>query len=424
MMANQNMFLPNRRYAVAVSGGIDSMVLLHMMACDKNLNIFAVTVNHGIRPEAQSDCDFVADYCKRLGVECRVFRVDVPAYAAENKLSTETAARLLRYRVLDELDCDFVCLAHNADDNAETVLMHILRGSGARGATGMQRVNGRYLRPLLDWTRERIERYADEHNVPHVEDSTNADTNYTRNFIRHKVMPLLGQLNPAVRQNILRFAQNIGRDDERLNAQAQENLQQVLFDDDGAHIPTALLAQDDYRLAEMVFSRLGVHHDIEQKHYFALFDLARNDGGKSVNLPFGYTAFNDYDFVTICPEHRRKVYRFEIPFAVGATVTPLGVATVTETPLPNALFADVSKIPQGAVFRTRRQGDVFTKFGGGSKPLNRYLIDKKIPERKRNELLLVAKGNEVFAIMGVEICEKLRVEEGTTPYYIKLEQTP
>ena len=411
----------NRRYAIAVSGGIDSMVMLHVLANKKELrNIFAVTVNHGIRPEAQSDCDFVADYCRELGVECFVYRVDVPSYAAEQKFSTETAARILRYRVFDNLDCDFVCLAHNADDNAETVLMHIIRGSGAKGATGMKRESGKYLRPLLDWTRADIEKYAEEHGVPHVEDVTNADTRYTRNFIRHKVMPLLQQLNPAVKQNILRFAQNIADDDARLDLQATEKFKQIVFDGDGAHIPVELLCKCDYRLLDKVFKRLGVHCDVEQKHIRAIFDLAQNVGGKMVNLPFGFVAYNDYGCVTLCPSRQTPVYRFEIPFSEGNVATPLGTVSVSETYLPDSLRADPSKIPDGAVFRTRREGDVFTKFGGGTKPLNRYLIDKKISARKRDNLLLIACGNEVFAIVGVEISEKLRVTDGSQTVWLKL----
>ena len=412
-------FDPERRYAIAVSGGIDSMVLLHMLANRKDLpNIFAVTVDHGIRPEAHSDCEFVADYCKSLGVECRVFKVDVPAYAAERKLSVETAARVLRYRVFDDLDCDFVCLAHNADDNAETVLMHIIRGSGAKGASGMKYQNGKYLRPLLTQTRHDIERYAQEHGVPHVEDSTNADTAYTRNFIRHKVMPLLMQLNPAVKQNVLRFAQNISADDARLSAQAERKLANVVFDGEGAHIPAQLLEDGDFRLLDMVFNRLGIHCDIEQKHYAAIFDLARNVGGKRLDLPFGYVAYNDYDGITLRPAGKQQTFRFEIPFALGATQTPVGVVEVTRD--GEGLRVDVNKIPARAVFRTRRDGDMFTKFGGGTKPLNRYLIDKKIPARNRDSLLLVACDSEVLAIVGVEISDKLRVDDASEEYRICL----
>lgn len=408
-----------KRYAVAVSGGVDSMVMLHMLAGMHLPNLFVATVNHGIRPEAQADCSFVAEYCRQLGVPCSVFGVDVPAYAVANKLSTETAARILRYRVLDGLDCDYVCLAHNADDNAETVLMHILRGSGAKGACGMQAASGRYLRPLLEFSRADIEQYAAEHNVPHVEDATNSDTHYTRNFVRHNVMPLLQQINPAAKQNILRFANNIARDDALLTEQASRLLAQVRFDDGGAHIPQPLLDSGNYRLLEMVFGKLGVHCDVEQVHYRDVTALAHNVGGKRVDLPFGLAAYNDYDCVTVCPADQPMQYLFRIPFAVGATQTPLGCAQVSAQPLEGALRADISKLPAGAEFRTRRQGDMFTKFGGGTKPLNRYLIDKKVPARVRDSLVLIACGSEVFAILGVEISEKLRVE-GRTPHFIAL----
>ncbi len=413
--------LQNSRVALAVSGGIDSMVMLHMYAASSaHPNIFVVTVNHGIRPEAQSDCNFVAEYCAGLGVECRVIRVDVPAFAAEHKLSTETAARILRYRVLDGLDCDFVCLAHNSDDNAETVLMHILRGSGAKGASGMKPVSGRYIRPLLDWTRADIERYARKHNVPFVNDSTNGDTRYTRNFIRHKVMPLLEQLNPCVKQNILRFAGHIARDDSILSAQAETDLEKVRFDEEGAHMPSELFFNDDYRILDRIFHRLGIYCDIEQVHFEAIRDIMKKGGGKMVDLPFGYAAYNDYDELTICRRQQTVSYSFELPFALGATQTPLGVAEVTADGY--GLRIDAGKIPDNAVFRTRREGDVFTKFGGGTKPLNRYLIDKKIPERKRDGLLLIASGNEIFAIFDVEISDKARVEEGAAPTYIRLKK--
>ncbi len=404
------------RFAVAVSGGVDSMTMLHMMVQSGIKNMYVVTVNHGIRPEARSDCDFVAEYCRGVGVECRVFEVDVPSYATEHKLSTETAARILRYRVFDGLDCDYVCLAHNADDNAETVLMHILRGSGAGGACGIRRRNGKYLRPILDMTRAQIQEYAYEHSVPYVQDSTNDDTKYTRNFIRHKVMPLLEQLNPAVKQNILRFAQNIAIDDSVLTERAERMLEQVRFDDDGAHIPVHMLQDGDYRLLKAVFARLGVHHDIESKHYLAIFDLAKNVGGKRLDLPFGFVAYNDYDHVTICLAEQTRKYRFALPFGMGTTETPLGRVCIYDHPVSGCLRIDAHKVPAEAVFRTRRKGDIFTKFGGGTKPLNRYLIDKKIPERTRDGLLLLACGSEVLAILGVEISDKLRVEDSGGSY--------
>ena len=417
------------KYALAVSGGVDSMVMLNMFATmSPRPSFFVVTVNHGIRKEAESDCKFVADYCAKLGVECRVVSVDVPSYCEQNKLSIETGARLLRYQVFDSLDCDLVCLAHNANDNAETVLMHILRGSGAKGATGIKSINGKYYRPILNLTREQIERYAQENNVPFVTDSTNDDTKYTRNFIRHKVMPLLTELNPQVQQNILRFAENIACDDWYLDGLI--DLSTVEFGANVARIPKRLLLQPTsitYRILTKVFNRLGVFYDIEKTHFDAIVDIASKVGGKRVNLPFNYVAINDYEHVTICLDEKSSIQQESdttqtvcIPFAVGATVTPLGMVEVSQEPLPDSLRIDVDKIPKTAVFRTRKQGDVFTKFGGGTKTLREYLIDKKIPQRERDKLLLVADGNDVLVICEVEISDSVKVEGTAKTYYVKL----
>ena len=411
-----------KKYALAVSGGVDSMVMLHKFAtmspCPK---FYVVTVNHGIRVEAESDCKFVADYCKSLGVECRVVSVDVPGYCKQRKLSIETGARILRYQVFDSLDCDLVCLAHNANDNAETVIMHILRGSGAKGATGIKQHSGKYFRPILNLTRDEIEQYAKENNVPFVTDSTNDDVRYTRNFIRHKVLPLLTELNPQAQQNILRFAENISQDDEYLDTLA--DISTVEFSDDSAQIPLQLLKQPSpiaYRLLIKVFNRLGVFYDIEKAHFDAIVDVANSVGGKSVNLPFNYVAVNDYDYVTISKASDAPSEIFELPFAVGRIETPLGVVEVLTKPLPDSLRIDVNKISDTAVFRTRKQGDVFTKFGGGTKTLKDYLIDKKIPQRERDKLLLVADGNNVLVILGVEISDSVKVEKSAESYYIKL----
>ena len=225
-------------YALAVSGGVDSMVMLHKFASTlPRPNFFVVTVNHNIRAEAQADCDFVRDYCKTLNTECRIINIDVPAYSVAHKLSEETAARILRYNAFNDLACDYVCLAHHLNDNAETVLMHILRGSGARGATGIRVQNGKYVRPLLDMTRQQIEQYATEHNVPYVHDKTNDETKYTRNFIRKNILPKLKEVFPAVEQNIVRFAENIAQDNDFLDSLVDTS--NVIYGDGYAKIPTS-----------------------------------------------------------------------------------------------------------------------------------------------------------------------------------------
>lgn len=408
------------KYVLAVSGGVDSMTMLHMFSSlSPRPNFSVVTVNHNIRRQAQSDCDFVANYCKQLNVECRQVSVDVPRYAKENKLSEETAARILRYQALDNIDCGYVCLAHHLGDNAETVLMHILRGSGAQGASGIRQVNGKYMRPLLNMTREQIEAYAAKYNVPYVHDYTNDETKYSRNFVRHKVLPLLKQLNPNAEQNIARFAENLAEDNDFLDSLA--DVSQAEFGTDYARIPIALLQQPKpvaIRTIYKAFKRLGVHRDIEKTHIEALIDLSGGVGGRRVNLPFGFTAYCDYDFVTIQQTRQQQATEFEIPFGIGLTVTPQGVVNVSKTPFSNSLKIDLNKLPDNTVLRLRRQGDVFTKFGGGSKSLKKYLIDKKVPQRNRDDLILIASGSEIFVICGLEISDKVKVTDNADAYYI------
>lgn len=410
-----------KKYALAVSGGVDSMVMLHMFAtANPRPDFFVATVNHNLRKEASDDCKFVANYCKKFKVVCKTFNVDVPSYCQAMKVSEETGARLLRLGVLNSLDVDWVCTAHHADDNAETVLMHIIRGSGANGGEGIRRENGKFLRPLLHLSRADIEKYAEEHNVPHVYDATNSQTKYTRNFLRHNVIPLLAELNENVQSNITRFAQNIAEDNAFLESLA--DVSAVKFYGRRAEIPIELLQPRPiaYRVLKKVFSRLNVWYDVEKSHYDAILALAESCGGKKVSLPFNLVAVNEYDKITIMKNGEEPHWDFEISFAQGVTATPIGKVAVSQE-ISDGLRMDIDKVPQTAVFRTRRQGDVFCKFGGGgTKTLNKYLIDKKIPSRLRDSLLLLADGNNVLVICGVEISDFVKTEDNSRIFGIRM----
>ncbi len=397
------------------------MVMLHAFANYlPRADFFVVTVNHNIRKEGASDCRFVADYCKKLGVECQIYNIDVPAHAEQNKLSLETSARLLRYQIFDNLNCDFVCTAHHQRDNAETVLMHIIRGSGLVGAQGIKQYNGRYFRPLLQWSKQRIDDYARQNDVPFVIDQTNADDSYLRNYIRNKVLPLLRDVCPTVEQNIAKFAQNVTADEQFLSSLA--DISTVQFDGDSAKIPLQLFDNPQpivYRTLKKVFEELGVFYDIERCHYQAICDVAHNVGGKQTYLPFGYVAINDYDHVTLCKNVPTDAFTWQIPFAKGITQTPFGKVLVTSEVQQDALRFDIDKIPATAVFRARQSGDTFTKFGGGTKPLKEYLIDKKISQRERDKLIILADGHNVLVVVGIEIADSVKTSEQTHTYYIQ-----
>lgn len=408
-------------YALAVSGGIDSMVMLHMFASMKpRPHFFVVTVNHNLRKEASADCKFVQDYCRKLKVKCRTFNIDVPSYCQAMKVSEETGARLLRMGVLNSLEVDRVCTAHHADDNAETILMHLIRGSGANGLEGIRRERGKFLRPMLHLSRADIEQYAAEHGVPHVYDATNSQVKYARNFLRNEVIPLLCKINENAPSNITRTAENVAQDNAYLESLADDG--DVKIFGDRAEIPSYLLTQPKpiaYRVLRKVFLRLNIWYDIEKQHFDAIIQLADNFGGKKLSLPFNLVAVNDYDKVTILKQTEEKFFDFEMPFGEGTVKTPVGTVAVYRHRQKDALKFDVGKIPPTAVFRTRRKGDVFCKYGGGTKALNRYLIDKKIPARLRDSLVLVADGSNVLIICGVEISDHIKVEQNSSVRYIK-----
>ena len=216
------------RVLCAVSGGADSMALLHRLWSAREslgIAVCAAHYEHGLRgEESRRDADFVARWCREREIPCLVEHGDVPAYAGEKQLGIEEAARELRYAFLEraaaELNCDLIATAHTADDNAETLLFHLLRGSGAAGLGGIPRQRGRIIRPLLDTSRAEIEDYLRQNAVPHVEDSSNENEIYSRNLLRRRVMPVLRQLNPRCEEAMGRTARLLERDEDCLSGQA------------------------------------------------------------------------------------------------------------------------------------------------------------------------------------------------------------
>ena len=219
---------------VAVSGGADSMALADGMAqlfkegyCQPHV----LHVEHGLRgDEALADAELVRKFCEAKGLPFTCVHVDVKAYAMQNKLSTEEAARKLRYAALKEqaqaLNAEYILTAHHSDDQAETVLLKLLRGAGTEGLSGMQVRSGKILRPLLHLTREHLENYCALQNITYCYDSTNADLHYTRNKIRQELLPYLEQnYNPAIKKALVQCAEILQEDDACLNQMAQEKFQ-------------------------------------------------------------------------------------------------------------------------------------------------------------------------------------------------------
>ena len=222
--------LPRRGEKVlcAVSGGLDSMCLLRMLEAwceERGGQVMAAHFNHRLRTRADRDEEFVRETCESWGIPLTVGRGDVGEHARREGLSTEEAARNLRYaflrRAAAEAGCKRVYTAHHADDNAETILLNLIRGTGLAGLTGMDWEREGLCRPLLSVTREELEAYAAEWKIPHMEDETNADPEAAaRNLLRLQVMPLLKELNPRAAEHICGAARRLWGVDRSLEADA------------------------------------------------------------------------------------------------------------------------------------------------------------------------------------------------------------
>ena len=214
---------------VAVSGGRDSVCLLHYLAAmPRDFSVAAAHLDHGQRPTAGRDVAFVEELCRSLDVPLTVERADVPALARERGVGLEEAGRMARYdffrRTADRLGAQRIATAHHAADQAETVVLNLVRGTGMQGLAGIPPVRGRIVRPLLETSREDIETYLEVHRLSHVEDETNRDTALRRNLLRREVMPRLAELHDGAAANICRTAELLRQEDAFLDSLAADYL--------------------------------------------------------------------------------------------------------------------------------------------------------------------------------------------------------
>lgn len=423
---------------VGCSGGSDSIALLHYLASNQekfDIEVVAIHVDHEIRENSYIDADFVKEKAKELGVRYYKFRVDAPKIAREKGLSLETAARQARYGVFKSLLqkglVDKIALAHHMSDQAETILMHIFRGSGVAGAKGMSPISDKvYVRPFLNTPKDDIYQYLAENHLDYCEDVTNEDTTYNRNFVRNVIMKNIVSRWPNAIEAIVNFGQAIADDDEFVNKQIYAEA--IINEDKLVRIPLSYFLFDNAIVTRIIFravKSIGITQDIEKRHIDLIKKLALNgENGKKLSLPFEVVAIKEYDYLTIMNNHKEKV-NFEAPFKCGEFDLPNGEKLIVKRVKDYALkegqlIIDYRKVPKDAIWRFRREGDMFTKFGGGTKKLKSYLIDKKIPARLRDILPVLADENQIYAIAGVEISDLAKVENVPTAYLIEIKNQP
>lgn len=430
LIKKTNMFQSGEIVGVACSGGIDSMSLLHFLNQQKeelDIEVVAINVDHKIRVNSALDSQFVADYCKENRIRCVKLSVDAVTIAKDNKLTLEEGARYGRYGLFDALlskgIVDKIALGHHVKDQVETILLNIFRGCGLKGASGMEPVRQKYVRPFLTTTKEEIIAYASQNKINYVDDETNFENDCSRNIIRNKIMPLIMSNWHNVEQNIMSFASLCKMDDEFISSQI--GYDGLTFEKDAVKIPLSyfLFKQSvTTRILRHALEYLGVFKDIERKHFNIICDMVKEaKNGTKISLPHHIVCHKEYDCLTLICQ-KPAPYFSPIKLKTGEyTFNENDVFKLTKTKkinlseaCANNLMLDYKKLPKNCVIRMREEGDVFAAFNGGSKKLKDWFITKKIPARKRASIPLIACDKEVFAVFGYEISDKVKIDENTT----------
>lgn len=415
---------------VGVSGGIDSVALLHILCRLREAGrvgrLFAAHVNHGIRESAEEDAAFVRALCADWDVKLYETRVDVPKLQLETGQTLEEAARDARYaflrKVKQQSGASFLVTAHHMDDQAETVLMHLIRGTGLSGLCGMKTVFGDIFRPLLGVSRRVIAAYVQENALSYRTDETNLTPCCLRNRIRLELLPLLREgYNPSISEGLARMAGLLCEDEAYLALEAEQRLNEAALPTGGydRHKLALLPMPIQSRAVRLMLSCKGALYDLQQTGINRLCALLRGRTGARMELPNGMEARIRYDAIIIGkPEEAPEPFETNFVWP-GVTWTPAGNYTAAFVDAFRreedafVAYLDADKLPKEAVVRRRRPGDRFYPLNApGERKLKEYLIDKKFAHPAR-ELPLIAAGQQVLFFPGGTVSHLVRVRDDT-----------
>ncbi len=433
------MFSPGDRILVAVSGGPDSVCLLHILnRCRKEmgLSLHIVHINHGIRKrESKREEKFVSHLAGRMGLPITVKSLDVPSYARRKKLTVEEAARDMRYSALEQLagklNAKKIALGHNASDQVETVLMHLLRGSGPQGLSGIPPLrklgSAAIVRPLIEISREEILGYLKENSLKFCLDSSNRKTEYFRNKIRLKLLPLLRKnYNRNIEGALLRLSEILKEENAYWERVVERVLHEVVSWKSGKilidfrrFLRYNVVVQR--RILYRLFGGVVSLHQIE-----SIRNLARKSSqGKRIYLGNKFSVRKEGDFLIFSSSPERKFKKFNYSIRVPGRNEIEGLNLILNTRILNSrpvsggsaniVYFDVDKINfQKLIVRNRQEGDRFRPFGlRGTKKLSDFFIDKKIPRRLRDKVPLLVDGDDILWVVGIRRADKARITEDT-----------
>jgi tRNA(Ile)-lysidine synthase len=434
------MIEPEDRVLVAVSGGVDSMVLLDILlraGGQWGIELFVAHLNHGLRgEEADGDAAFVKEAAEKLGLPFYLRKEDGDKLRSQKGLSLEEAARRARYRFLFEVKeitrASRIALGHHSDDNVETILMRLLRGCGPDGLAGIPPVGcGGVIRPMIDCSRAQIETYAGERDIKWRQDASNLQLDFTRNLIRHEILPyLMDRVNPRLPEAISRMGRLMRLNNDFVAQTVKERIGATPRRDDVGYS----IAVDELLNLPEYLQYLTVRHMLlgvrggasGYIHTQAVLLLAREKKGNArLNLPGGVTVFREYGRLTATSSEREPGEGFEAELSVpGALELKAGGRLVSswEESLPqteplagrgNCVFLEGSRIVLPLKVRYFRPADRFFPLGApGGKKLKDFFIDQKVPPSRRRVTPLVISGEDIIWVAGIRPSDKYRVREG------------
>ncbi len=422
-----NMLAGCETLVAAVSGGADSMCMLFLLSklCKKkHIRLVCAHFDHELRGEdSDSDRIYVKQYCEKNNIEVVIGSGDVKKYALDNKMSIELAARELRYRFLysvaDKYEKSLIATAHTANDNAETVLFNLSRGTSLKGLCGIPPVRDRIIRPVIEFKRQDTEKCCIDNEIHFVTDKTNYDTVYSRNKIRIEVLPVLESVNAGALDNICRMTDLLRRDSEYIQKEAQKFYEKVKFEN---YLLLSLLKYADSAILSRIVI-LFLKENYSGEYDGRLIDsaeiLIRNGNTGSKLQISGNTFFIiEYDKLYI----KNIENKYDVPDSVSIDapgVYRIGnyLITISENIGEKKNNIDSNSLKFPAVLCTPRQGDIFELPKVGHKLLRRILTDKKIPRDLRTTLPVVKYNDEIVWVKDIGVSAKFKPNLNTKQIY-------
>ena len=426
--ARHGMLPDGARVLCACSGGADSTALLHFLCHTEGIDVLCAHFNHRLRGvESERDARFVRELCEQLGVELVSESADVAAFAANERMGIEEAARTLRYAFLEraaaEHGCDRIATAHHAEDNAETVLWNLTRGCGTRGLCGIPPVRGKFIRPMLNVTRPEILEYLRRNGLSYVDDSSNALDDNPRNRIRHHILPLLEAENPAALAHFSAAAEALRADEEYLDSLADG------YVEDGESLDIAAFLALPEAVGKRVLRRmLG---PLQRKHFEAIYELCRSEKAHGELCLPGLKLLKEYGKLTVKTAPARADFRRETP--VDVTVLPeIGMQVLREQETRfdeihnsfNTFYFKCDSIC-GKMFVDRAKGSDRLRLPGRgcTKTLKKLFQENRVPPSRRERTPALYDEQGLLAVYGFGADERCAAGPGETAVRVTVTET-